>query len=523
MYWKRMPEDVADYVGKCVYCKAGKPEAGKQKGLLQPLSIPRGPWESISMDFITGLPESRGKTGILTVVDRFSKTAYFVPINGEETTRDVAEILFRSVVAYRGFPKDIVSDRDPKFTSELWEGLMAKAGTKLRRSTAHHPQTDGQTERMNRTIEEMLRVTLLENAGMEWVDILPHLQLAYNSARQASTGMTPLQAETGHEPGMPLNITLQAGEAEREYTIPEMLQGIEAEDFVVRQQRVQHAVKRNIERAQEAQRRYVNSKRRHEEFKVGDWVMVSAKHVNLRGKGKAKLQEKFYGPCKIIAVISPLAYKIELPATMRYRHDVFPLSLLKRVNKDTGEREDDAGYGSDVQFAPPEHRPRGRRSTGKAEVTSGNNVAGDDEAEVYYNIEAIQARRSRGDKREYLVKWEGYSDEQCTWERADAFEGVEAESMRVEFDRRMDEIERVKEAERERKEAEKRERTKRKRDHWQEQLGTRERRERTVRARQMTTVLPENVTGDTVTVSMPRETLEQLIRAGYLQLPEGTT
>eukprot|EP00736_Rhodelphis_marinus_P005164 Rmarinus@m.14175 len=431
VYWIGMKIDILDYVNRCVYCKGGKPESGKTRGLLQPLPIPEGPWRSISMDFIVGLPEVGEYSGIMTVVDRFTKSARFVPMTTREDGGDVAELLFIHVISEKGFPSDIVSDRDPRFTGEVWQGLMKRAQTKLRMSTAHHPQTDGQTERMNRTLEEMLRVTLLENHNMDWVKLLPSIKLAYNSAKQSSTGMSPMEAEMGIKPNMPLQLVVGNENGNKELPLNSLV-GLELDDHLYRQNKIQLAVQRNLLKAQSIQKEYADRKRVFEQFKVGDKVMVSSRNIRAVGKGVTKLQEKFYGPCVVERVVSPLAYQIQLPQALRYRHPVFPLSLLRRVDPtDKPPRVPGTEPAPGISFSPAEPKRRGRRSTG----SNAKNLGNDEEDDTIYEIDRIVGREWRDGTLKYEVVWSGYDEKDTTWEPARSFVGETAKEILENYER----------------------------------------------------------------------------------------
>jgi len=153
-----MGKDVQKYVISCDSCQRNKSSNQQPAGLLQPLPTPTKRWEQVTMDFIVQLPTThRGYDAIIVIVDRLSKRAHFCPTHTSVTAPEVAKIFFSTIFKNHGLPQTIISDRDVKFTSRFWKTLFEQVGTKLALSTAFHPQTDGQTERMNRTLEEMLR------------------------------------------------------------------------------------------------------------------------------------------------------------------------------------------------------------------------------------------------------------------------------------------------------------------------------------------------------------------------------
>ncbi len=152
-YWPNLKDNVEEYVKICLTCQQNQTLNKKQAGLLQPFPMPEGPWESVSMDFMVNLPPSRGFDAIMVVVDRFSKMAHFIPIKDEATAQEIGRLFFTHVFKLHGLPKDIVSDRDPKFTSKFWRTLWKRLGSELKMSTSFRPQTDGQTERVNLVIQ----------------------------------------------------------------------------------------------------------------------------------------------------------------------------------------------------------------------------------------------------------------------------------------------------------------------------------------------------------------------------------
>ena len=155
-----MDRQVRKYIQSCDICQRVKPSNSAPGGLLEPLPIPNKAWESISMDFITHLPTTKdGYDAIFVVVDRLTKYAHFIPTTSSITALDTAKIFIANIFKLHGIPKSIISDRDPRFTSEFWKTLFKLLGTDLRMSTSNHPQSDGQTERTNRTLEQMIRAT----------------------------------------------------------------------------------------------------------------------------------------------------------------------------------------------------------------------------------------------------------------------------------------------------------------------------------------------------------------------------
>ncbi len=151
-YWPNLKDNVEEYMKTCLTCWQNRTLNKKQSRLLRPLPIHEGPWESVSMDFMVSLPPSRGFDAIMVVVDRFSKMAHFILTKDNAMAQEMGRLFFTHVFKHHGLPKDIVLDRNPKFTSKFWRALWKCMGSKLKMNTSFQPQTDGQTKRMNLVI-----------------------------------------------------------------------------------------------------------------------------------------------------------------------------------------------------------------------------------------------------------------------------------------------------------------------------------------------------------------------------------
>jgi hypothetical protein len=161
-WWTRMKREIAKYVSECDTCQRIKASHLKVSGTLQPLPIPSWKWEDISMDFIIGLPNTSQKhDSIWVIIDRLTKTAHFFPVHTSYTANKYAKIYLDQIIRLHGVPKTIISDRGAQFIARFWEQLQSSLGTKLIRSSAYHPQTDGQTERVNQILEDMLRACII--------------------------------------------------------------------------------------------------------------------------------------------------------------------------------------------------------------------------------------------------------------------------------------------------------------------------------------------------------------------------
>ena len=184
-------------------CKRSKPSNQKPYGLLNPLPVPTAPWEAIGIDFVGPLPESKDRDGrydaITTIIDLLTGMVHLVPSRTNYRAKDIAELVFAEVYKHHGLPKSIVSDRDVLFTSIFWDHLHKLIGVELRMSSAYHPESDGSTERANRTVSQMLR-QCVSTTQRDWVSKLPSIEFAINLARSDSTGYAPFFLNTGRMP-----------------------------------------------------------------------------------------------------------------------------------------------------------------------------------------------------------------------------------------------------------------------------------------------------------------------------------
>lgn len=199
LYWVGMQRSVRDYVRSCDVCQRQKYSATTPGGLLQPLPIPNGVWEDLSLDFITGLPKSKGYAAVLVVVDRLSKYSHFVLLKHPYTAKSIAELFVKEVVRLHGIPSSIISDRDPLFVSHFWMELFKLQGTKLKMSSAYHRETDGQTEVVNRCLESYLRC-FASNHPKTWSLWVPWAEFWYNTTFHVSIGKTPFEVVYGRQP-----------------------------------------------------------------------------------------------------------------------------------------------------------------------------------------------------------------------------------------------------------------------------------------------------------------------------------
>ena len=198
-HWPHMKKYIADQVTQCPVCQISKTERVPYPGLLDPLHIPNIKWSEISMDFVEGLPMSKGKNVILVVVDRLTKYAHFIPLAHPFTAHQVASLFIDNIFKLQGPPQVIISDRDRIFTSKIWQEIFSALQVKLNFSTAYHPESDGQTERVNQCLEQYLR-TMAFKEPHKWANWLPTAEWWYNSSYHTSLKCTPFEALYGYPP-----------------------------------------------------------------------------------------------------------------------------------------------------------------------------------------------------------------------------------------------------------------------------------------------------------------------------------
>ncbi|KAM1370587.1 hypothetical protein ACFX2F_041029 [Malus domestica] len=318
-YWPGMKREIAKYVSRCIICQQVKAERKKLFGRMQPLPVPQWKWENITMDFVYKLPRTRnGFDGIWVIVDRLTKSAHFIPVREKYPLNKLAKLFITKIVKYHGVPVNIISDRDPRFTSKFWVAFQEALGTQLLYSTAYHPQTDGQSERTIQTLEDMLRSSVLQ-FGDSWHDRLDLMEFAYNNSFHSSIGMSPFEALYGRACRMPL---CWSEVRER------VLEGPEIVDETTQNVQV---IKSNMKAAQDRQKSLADRHTTDRVYNVGDWVFLKLspwRGVVRFGK-RGKLSPRYIGPYVIIERVGEVAYRLELPPELSKVHNVFHVSMLR--------------------------------------------------------------------------------------------------------------------------------------------------------------------------------------------------
>jgi hypothetical protein len=324
------------------------------------------------MDFITHLEPSRGYDAIFVIVDRLTKMRHFIPCKGTCNAEEVARLYVRHVWKLHGLPLTIVSDRGPQFVAQFWKHLTQRLGIKTLLSTAYHPSTNGQTENANAALEQYLRayVTYLQE---DWADWLPLAEFAANTARSESTRTSPFFANYGFHPRMGFEPVQPSNQPATR----------DAEEFTQKMEKIMSYVRTQMLAAQARQEEYANRTRRPARcFQVGQYVWLDARNIRTLRPQK-KLDWKNLGPYQITEVISPYAYKLDLPRSIRI-YPVFNVNLLHPAATDPvpGQRQD---------AQPPIE------------------VEGLEEWAVEEILDSRWERRGRGGPQlRYTVQWAGY-------------------------------------------------------------------------------------------------------------------
>jgi transposase InsO family protein len=366
--WHGLRDQVDHYVEECDLCQRTKARNHPADATLHPHKTPNQPWEEISVDFMGPFTMSGNFDFITVFVDKLTKMVHYVPCNSDITARKFAKIFLDTVVRAHGLPKKVISDRGTQFNSSFTRELFSILGIKANMSTAYHPQTDGQTERVNRDLNQYLRLFVSYRQD-DWARWLSLAEIVYNNHAHSSIGMTPFFANYGKHPAFgPINAGLGKNPM--------------GQEFGKTMEMVWEQAKDSLNKASEVMKRKYDGKRKSPSFKIGDMVLLDGTNINTTRPVK-KWSERRYGPFKITEKIGEGAWKLHLPKGWKKIHPVFNESLLTLYK---GEMD---------ATRPP------------AELV-------DDELE--YEVEKILDRKEVRGHPQFLVKWKGYPMEESTWE-----------------------------------------------------------------------------------------------------------
>lgn len=358
------------YVKNCDVCSRIKPSRTPPFGLLRPLVTPEHRWSSVSFDMVTGLPDADGYNALMVFVDRLSKMAHFIPCRDSLSSSDFVDMFLNHIIRLHGVPVEVVSDRGAIFMSEVTLKLHERLGIAVAASTAFHPQTDGQTERINAIVEQYLRGYVSYEQD-DWPRWLALAEFCHNNRTSSSTQLSPFYANYGYHPRFQVSPDKTRSSSDINL-------------FINRLQELELSLRQEMSLAQAA---YAEQADRHRLasplYRPGDKVWLTRRFIKTT-RPSTKLDHKRLGPFPIVKAVGSHAYKLKLPASMRI-HTVFHVSLLSPVI-------DSPLQGQESLPPPPV-------------VVEGENL---------YFVDEVLDSKKEGGRWSYLVKWTGYEDP--SWE-----------------------------------------------------------------------------------------------------------
>ena len=411
--------DILEFTRTCPQCQIAKPRNDLTYGTIMPLQPPEAPWQDISMDLIIHLPKSGTFDAILVVVDRFSKMAHFVPTQTQINAPELALLFLDNIVRLHGFPRSIVSDRDTRFLSHFWRELFSLTDTTLRFSTANHPQTDGQTERTNRTLEQYLRIHARHNP-VRWSKYITTAEIAYNNLTHSATGMTPFYLVYQRHANLPLDFSYADLESKN----------AAVESLLNSRQEVLARARDNLIKSRDKMTEQNKGKKQPSPFKLHDMVLVHKAAFRKQHllPDLNKFDDRWYGPYAITKIINQNAYQLELPQSFKH-HNVINISFLRiyRISTKFPRQHPDS-------FFLPPARPDDIASDSQLHENDDNDDSDREdeyEAEAILDCRLVKHKKQRASKQtilqqldistdpsdyEFLIKWKGYPLHDATWE-----------------------------------------------------------------------------------------------------------
>ena len=399
LYLKNLVKNLKAYIEHCPECELNQTKRHKPYGSLVPIDRPSIPFHTIAMDFIVGLPmTSEGYDSLLTVTDKFSKRVLLVPGKSTFSAAEWADVLLAALTQQGwGIPAATISDRDSKFMSELWQAIFKKLGTDILASTAYHPQTDGQSERTNQTVEIAIRYFVTSSRDSEWTLVLPYLQGSLNNSKNRSTGVSPNEILYGFNVRDTLGLLTEL--PPEQYSRLRQLKRDQAEDSLAFSNAMAKA--------------YYDQKHQPLDLASGSLAFLRLHDgYSIPGLENHKLHHQRIGPFKVLDKVGMRAYRLELPPIMRI-HPVVSIAQLEPAS----------GADSD---------PYGRVRNANPPPVVGTN----DE----YLIEAVLGKRISRGKTQYLIKWWSWGHENNVWYYAEDLQDcseliAEYEARRQQFQR----------------------------------------------------------------------------------------
>jgi hypothetical protein len=377
-FWKNMRQQIRKYCSECFTCQQNKILTRNNRLPLRQIPIPERRMQQVSMDFVTNLPQSEnGNTCIWVAIDYLTKYCILEPIHHTLTAQEFGKLFHNRFFRYFGVPEVLISDNDKLFTSDFWKSLAKQLGVKHIFSTRGHPETDGQTERFNRTMLQMIRA-FVNYEQSNWETMLANIQFAYNDSINSVTGITPFKLMYGMDPRSPTLGSVKSNHKE-------------AREFA-------EAIQNTVDMAREtillnkyaAEAAYIRkySIEPHALLKAGDMVWVRSNHFipdTMRQQQSRKLLPRYIGPFPIKKVLNSHVYEIDFPQNIK---------IDNRIN-----RRHLKAYREPNLKTLPNPPP-----------------AVEIEGESEYEVESVLDTKVKHGKRYYLVRWKGYGIKEDSWE-----------------------------------------------------------------------------------------------------------
>jgi hypothetical protein len=382
-FWPRMQADVKIFVDRCRICQHSKGRK-KNAGFYQPFPIPERLWDVISMDFVLGLTRTKRCVDLIfVVVDRFSKMAHIIPCQKTSDATHIANLFFKEVIRLHGLTRSIVSDQDTKFIGHFWRTLWKKLGTNLAFSLAYHPQIDGHTEVVNRSLGDLLRSLVIEHHS-SWDNIFPQAEFAYNDSVNQSTGQSPFQVVYG----MQLRGISELRDSEQT-----AIRSTSAEDFTEAMKELHSQVKERLKNSSQVYKQRADQHRRQLQLEVGDLVLAHLRKERFLKGMYNKLKMKKIRPCRVLKKFGANAYGIELPDGIGIS-PIFNISDLYPYRAREIETRDEQPVIQWTKQMPVVEKPLMECILDKR----------------------VGKRTRRKEYFEYLVKWQDHLVEDASWE-----------------------------------------------------------------------------------------------------------
>ena len=380
--WPSLRKDIRTYIASCDICLRAKPNMQGDRGRLRPNESPLHRMDSIAMDFMVGLPEVDGYSNLFVVVERLSKKVFLIPTLATANTLDIIRILDARIFSEHGIPLEIISDRDVKFTSEVWQSYFKALGTRLSMSYSYHQRFDGQTEVTNRTIAQIMRCYVNFNQD-NWLELLPNIQSSINNSVHPTMEFSPNEIFYGRTVTRPVNLLSRVVGAPP--TMASYVQELEDRSTLAQDYLRLAAVNFTRQHYSKLKNKTVDVR-----LQEGSYVMLDAKNLYLPGhrqRPSSKLTSRRLGPFKIVKKVSDVSYDLLMPSPWK-GHCRFHVRNLT--------------------FVPPDQSSI--RSPPEAEDI-------DDEEE--YVVERLDAHRRFYHRDQYFVIYKGYTVDEGMWQDRD--------------------------------------------------------------------------------------------------------